>query len=120
MSYPLPPERPGPGTGERVVSWLLYAVMLFGVLILGILSIFSVFATDSCGSSAGRSQRICDPEYFDTIILVFWGVLGGAAVLTLVLMIVANVRGNSIWYYPVAGLGVLVVSTIGYLIALSQ
>lgn len=108
------PAAPRDRTVERVVGWVLYVLFFLVTLGIGVLSIFSVFATDSCGSTGTEDLRVCDGDYFAGALFTFWGALVVIALGTAVVMVVAQVRGRKIWPWPLVGGAAVVLAVVAF------
>lgn len=87
---------------DRVVTWLLFAVMLVGYVVLAGMAIFGVFATDSCGST-DNDPLVCNGSYLFTLILGLWALLLVGLVVVL-WRIVRAIRGETrSWHWPILG-----------------
>lgn len=98
-------------TADVVLSWILYAVHVCATLTVGLISLFAIFLTDSCGSAV-VDPDVCDFDYFGGVLLGFWIALVVLAVAVPVMIIVATVRKTSVWPWSVGGFGLLVLASI--------
>lgn len=106
-------------TIDLVTTLLLLALMLGGAAVLGLFSLMSVMATDSCGTG-GPDAAICDGNYFAVVLLGYWAVLVGVPVLATVASAVRLTRRRLAWPYAVGGLLGLVLVTIVYVLLLTR
>ncbi|MDR7085576.1 magnesium-transporting ATPase (P-type) [Aeromicrobium panaciterrae] len=97
MSQPVAPQR-----SSQLVAWLLYVPQLLLDLVLGVFGIFSVFATDSCGSVEDE-PAVCNGDYFSTVLFSFWFALLGLIVVVPILIFVSARRGGRPWVWPLLG-----------------
>jgi len=125
-AYP-PPYAPQPQpdtsgrTVDRALSWLLFALQVLGTLVLGVVSIFSIFATDSCGSTASDTvPAVCDSDYFGGVLIGYWIALLVLVVGTLITMIVATARGGAVWPWTIGGILLTGVATIVFFALMSR
>lgn len=107
-------------TVDLVVTLILLVLMLGSTAVLGFVSLMSVMATDSCGSTGGPDPAICDGNYFAVVLLGYWGVLVGVPVVATIASVVALTRRRLAWPYAVAGLVGLVVVTVLYVVLLTR
>lgn len=111
---------PAHGTGDRVAAWLLYVLQLGLELILVFVAATSVMMTDPCGSGIDDEPRVCSGGYFAWAFFGYWTVLIVAAIAVPVLILIAGRRDRRRWPWPLAGILILVVSTVIYVIALTR
>jgi hypothetical protein len=104
---------------DRIVSWLLYAVLLLGEAGLALLALTSVMMTDGCGSTS-QDAAVCNVAYFGAVNLVFVGLLVVAAVGVPVLIVVATLRRRRSWPWPLAAILALAVATPCYVLLLTR
>jgi len=108
-------------TVDRALSWVLFVLQLLGTLVLGFVSIFAVFATDSCGSNASSSvPAVCDSDYFGGVLIGYWIALFVLVVLTLVGMVVSTARGTIVWPWTVGGIVLTIVATIVFFVLMGR
>jgi len=97
MSQSVAPQR-----SNQLVAWLLYIPQLLLDPVLGVLGIFSAFATDSCGS-VDPEPAVCDGDYFSTVLFSFWFALFALIVVVPILIVVSALRGGRPWIWPLIG-----------------
>jgi len=103
------------------LSWILYVLEIFGALVLAVMSIFSVFATDSCGSTASDTvPAVCDGDYFGNVLIGYWISLIALLVLTLIALIVATATKRLLWPWAVGSCVLMIVATIVFLVLMSR
>lgn len=81
---------------------MLYVPQLLLDLVLGVLGIFSVFATDSCGS-VDPEPAVCNGDYFSTVLFCFWFALFALIVAVPIMIVVSGRRGGRPWMWPLIG-----------------
>lgn len=106
-------------TADVALSWILYAVHICATLVVGLISLFAIFLTDSCGSSTVDAS-VCDFDYFGGVLLGFWITLVALAVAVPVMIIVATVRKTPVWPWSVGGFGLLVLASIIFFVLVSS
>lgn len=104
---------------DRVVSWLLYAVLLLGEAVLALLALTSVMMTDSCGSTT-QDAAVCNVSYFAAVNVAFLGVMLVAALGVPILIIASTLRQRRSWPWPLAGLLALAIATPCYVVLLTR
>jgi hypothetical protein len=114
MSQSVAPQR-----SNQLVAWLLYIPQLLLDLVLGILGIFSVFATDSCGAVADE-PAVCDGDYFSTVLFSFWFALFALIVVVPILIVVSALRGGRPWVWPLLGGFLSIVLFVAFLLMMSR
>jgi hypothetical protein len=103
------------------VTTVLLLLLLLGVTaVLGFLSLFTVMATDSCGTGSGKEPAVCDSGYMAVILLGYWAGLLVVPLLALVASVVAMSRHRLAWPYAAAGLLCLGVVTLVYVVLLTR
>ncbi|WP_235503610.1 DUF6264 family protein [Aeromicrobium sp. Root344] len=108
-------------TVDRALSWVLFVLQLLGTLVLGLVSIFAVFATDSCGSNASSTvPAVCDSDYFGSVLIGYWIALLVLVIATLVAMVVATARATIVWPWTVGGIVLTVVATIVFFVLMGR
>lgn len=107
-------------TVDLVATLFLLAAMLGGTVLLGLFSLVSVMATDSCGATDGPDLAICDGNYFALILVSYWAVLVGVPVFALIACVVRLTRHRLAWPFAVGGLVGLVLVTVVYFMLLSR
>lgn len=108
-------------TVDRALSWVLFVLQLLGTLVLGLVSIFAIFATDSCGSNTSSSvPAVCDSDYFGGVLIGYWIALFVLVVLTLVAMVVATARATIVWPWTVGGIVLTGVATIVFFVLMGR
>ena len=114
MTQPATANRPG--TANLVTTILLFALLLGAGLLAVVLSGFFVMGTDSCGSTEAGCNT--DPLFYAFVVV--WGGVGLAVVGATIGTVVSGVRHRPTWFWPLLGLGVVLVSFIGGLVLLGQ
>ncbi len=114
---PVTPAAAPNRTVDRVLSWLLVGVLAVGVMLLGFFSLFSAFATDSCGLTSEPEPRICDSDFLGVLMIGYWLALIASLVGAALGVAIATVRGRRSWPWPVAGIATALSAT-GAFIAL--
>ena len=109
----------GKETGDKIAAWVLYALQLAFELLLFLLSVFSVMATDPCGTGVDE-PKVCNGYYFAAAFYGFWLVLLVAALAMPLLIVSAGRRGKLRWTRPVLGIVVLAILTVAYVALVSQ
>ena len=116
------PEKPAPSTGtvvDRVVSWILVVLLVAAALVLGFFSVFSVFATDSCGTSSD-DPAVCDTAYFSAVLFGYWALLAVLTVGTVVMAVLGTVRRRRIWPWALGGPVVMAGGTAVFIALMSR
>ncbi len=117
---PRPPSNSG-RTVDRTLSWILFVLQVLGTLVLGIVSIFSIFATDSCGSTASDTvPSVCDSDYLGGVLIGYWISLVVLVVVTLIAIIVATARSAAVWPWSVGGVVLTFIATIVFFVLISR
>ncbi|MEO6604400.1 MAG: hypothetical protein ABIN55_02180 [Aeromicrobium sp.] len=119
----LPPQPSGNGgnTADVVLSWVLFVGQIFGTIALGLIAIFSIFVTDSCGSNASDTvPSVCDSDYFGSVLVGYWITLLVLLVATLIGLIVATSRKKPAWPWPVGGCVITGIATIIFFTLMSR
>jgi hypothetical protein len=108
-------------TVDRTLSWILYVLQALGTLVLGVMSIFSVFATDSCGSTASDTvPAVCDSDYFGNVLIGYWIALLVLVVGTLIALIVTTATKRLLWPWALGGALLTLVSTIVFFVLITR
>ena len=107
------------GTADKVAAWILYALQLAIEGVLFLFSLFSVMATDPCGTGVDE-PRICSGYYFTAAFYGYWLVLLVTALAVPLLIQSAGRHGKLRWLRPVAAIVVLAIATVVYIALLSQ
>ena len=102
-----------------MLSWILYVVQVLVTLLVGFISIFAVFATDSCGTGA-TDAKVCDSDYFASVLVGYWIALVALLVCTLIALIVATAARRLLWPWAVGGLIVTGAATVAFLVLMSR
>ncbi|MFJ5921148.1 hypothetical protein ACIQF6_00940 [Kitasatospora sp. NPDC092948] len=103
-----PPATPRPGAPiGYIVVVVVFAVL--GGLVDALFSFGMLFATDSCGTSAG-SALVCNPAVWAFVVVLPWAGLLAAVLIAAVGAVRARRRGRSPW-------PVLLVAVAAYLLA---
>ena len=98
-------------TLDVVLSWVLYAIHVAASGVVVLISLFSIFLTDSCGST-DNDASVCDTDYFGSVLVGFWITVAALAIMVPIALIVAGVRRKPSWPWAVGGFGILVLATI--------
>jgi uncharacterized BrkB/YihY/UPF0761 family membrane protein len=112
------PARQG-NTVDRTLSWILYVLQVLGSLGMGIVSIFSIFLTDSCGTG-GTVPMVCDSDYFGSVIIGYWIALVVLVVATPILMVIATTTRRAVWPWAVGGSVLSVIATVVFFVLISR
>ena len=115
---PRPPARQG-NTVDRTLSWILYVLQVLGSLAMGLVSIFSIFLTDSCGTG-GTVPMVCDSDYFGSVIIGYWIALVVLVVATPIAMVVATTTKRAVWPWAVGGSALSVIATVVFFVLISR
>jgi hypothetical protein len=97
MEQPVVPSR-----AERVVAWVLYAVLVAAVA--GCATVTLVLVAISCSSWDGRGTDLCPGSGPETSVAVYLGVLVVLLAVTAVGVVRSNRRGGSAARWPVLAL----------------
>ncbi|VXC48713.1 conserved membrane hypothetical protein [Aeromicrobium sp. 9AM] len=96
-------------------------LQVLGTLVLGIVSIFTIFTTDSCGTSTSATvPAVCDSDYFGGVLIGYWISLVVLVVVTLIAIIVATARSAAVWPWSVGGVVLTFVATIVFFVLISR
>jgi len=119
---PLSPDvvaapRSGRRTADQVVTLLCLLLLLGAAVVFGLLSLTSVFATDSCGTGVPE-PAVCNGDYLGGILIGYWAALAGVTVLSAVASGVALARHRLAWPYAVGGLLALGLATVVFVMLL--
>lgn len=99
---------------------LLLLGLFGGAGVLGLFSVFTVMATDSCGTGIADEPAVCNSDYMASILLGYWAALVAVPVLALIVSTVAMARHRLAWPYAAAGLLGLAVVTVAYGVLLTR
>jgi hypothetical protein len=120
QGYP-PPATNNGRTVDRTLSWILFVLQVLGTLVLGVISILSVFATDSCGSSASATvPAVCDGDYFGNVLIGYWIALLVLVVGTLIALIVTTAAKRLVWPWALGGSLLSLISTIVFFVLITR
>lgn len=96
-------------------------VQVFGTLACGVISIFAIFTTDSCGSTASDTvPSVCDDGYVGSVLIGYWIALLVLIIGTLIAMIVATTRKRAVWPWTVGGIVLTGIATIVFLVLMNR
>ena len=115
-----PPLPPKDRSTDHLVAWLVFGVHTIIALSLWGFSAFTIFLTDSCGTSTTDEPAICESGYLSTLLVAYWSVLGLGLVVSLVALIVATVRKSRAWPWAVGSVAVMVVASVVFFVLVTR
>ena len=115
---PPQPARSG-NTVDRTLSWILYVLQVLGSLAMGLVSLFAIFLTDSCGTGTNEAM-VCNSDYFGSVIIGYWIALVGLIVATPISMVVATTTKRPVWPWAVGGTVLSVIATVVFFVLISR
>ncbi|MCW2801662.1 MAG: hypothetical protein JWQ70_3134 [Aeromicrobium sp.] len=119
-TYAPPPQQGGPNrTVDRTLSWILYVLQVLGSLAMGLISLFAIFLTDSCGTGSS-DPMVCDTDYFGSVIIGYWIALVVLIVATPIAMVVATTTKRAVWPWALGGSAMSVIATVVFFVLISR
>jgi hypothetical protein len=119
-TYVPPPQQGGPNrTVDRTLSWILYVLQVLGSLAMGLISLFAIFLTDSCGTGS-NDPMVCDTDYFGSVIIGYWIALVVLIVATPIAMVVATTTKRAVWPWALGGSAMSVIATVVFFVLISR